>query len=162
MTFLKNLTLSICVLSVVYLIVSMLSPDRYKRQIRAVLSLICAVTVAGVILGSADEDFDTGIDINGSQSLSGSQEYATNLILSELESKLDEQIGNMMLQSGVPVQKISVKTNIDDEGSIFISEISMTVDGSKDEYEQKIKGITSEKIGEVSMNLTFSEDNNGA
>ncbi len=160
MIFLKNLTISICVLSLMYFIIMLITPDRYKRQLRSLISIIAAVTIGGIVLG-ADFSFD-GIPQIESESLNGSVSYADQLVISELEKRLEEQIGKMIQEAQIPMEKISVETNIDDDNCIFISKISMTIGGSREKYEAEAIRLVETKIGDISIDLTFSEDEDGA
>lgn len=103
MGLLKNITISVCVLSLVYCIMMLLTPDRFKRQMKSVISIITAVTLGGLIIsgGNAEEIFSS-INIP-----SISEKQSSNAaVMRELEARLNEQIQKLMVEKGIPVEKI--------------------------------------------------------
>ncbi len=154
MTSVKNITLTVCILSLVYMLIMMLTPDGFKQKMKTVISILTALTIAGAIL-NIDFTFDEDI----SRDLLYESDYSySELILSELDQRLADSILLIYEENGIPVEKISVDTNIDDENSISISKISLTISGNRENYESKIRRITSDKIGEISLEMSFSED----
>lgn len=155
MTMIKNITLSICILSLVYVVLTVLTPDRYKQKMRYVVSLLTALTIAGAVLGtdiSLPKDFIKSYgDLNGYVN-------ADDMVISQLERNLEEHILSILKENDLPIEKISVKANIDSESCIFISKISLTVSGERDVYEQRIKKTVKERIGDISLDLHFSEE----
>ncbi len=154
MTAVKNITLTVCVLSLVYMIVMMLTPDSFRQKMKTVISILTALTIAGAILNidfSFDEDIDTDLLYES--------EYSYNeLVLNELEQRLADSILLIYEENNIPIEKISVETNIDEDNSISISRISLTISGSSEAYGSKIRKVTSERIGEVTLEMSFSED----
>lgn len=154
MTAVKNITLTACILSLVYMIVMMLTPDSFKQKMKTVISILTALTIAGAIL-NIDFSFDEEIDAD----LLYESDYIYNgLVISELEQRLADSILLIYDENDIPVEKISVETNIDDENSISISKISLTIRGESEAYESKIRKVTRDKIGEVTLEMSFSED----
>ncbi|MCD7803740.1 MAG: hypothetical protein LUH03_01085 [Oscillospiraceae bacterium] len=156
MTSVKNITLTVCILSLVYMLVMMLTPDSYKQKMKTVISILTALTIAGAVL-NLDFTFDESIDAD----LLYESDYSYNdLVISELEERLAESILLIYEENGIPVEKISVETNIDEDNGISISKISLTIPGSSEAYESKIRKVTGDKIGEVTLDISFSEDVN--
>lgn len=154
MTAVKNITLTACILSLVYMIVMMLTPDSFKQKMKTVISILTALTIAGAIL-NIDFSFDEEIDAD----LLYESDYIYNgLVISELEQRLADSILLIYEENDIPVEKISVETNIDDENSISISKISLTIRGESEAYESKIRKVTRDKIGKVTLEMSFSED----
>ncbi|MCD7732636.1 MAG: hypothetical protein LUH56_04285 [Oscillospiraceae bacterium] len=156
MTSVKNITLTVCILSLAYMLVMMLTPDSYKQKMKTVISILTALTIAGAVL-NLDFTFDEAIDAD----LLYESDYSYNdLVISELEERLAESILLIYEENGIPVEKISVETNIDEDNGISISKISLTIPGSREAYESKIRKVTGDKIGEVTLDISFSEDVN--
>ncbi|MCD8005657.1 MAG: hypothetical protein LUF29_01575 [Oscillospiraceae bacterium] len=154
MTAVKNITLTVCILSLVYMVVMMLTPDSFKQKMKTVISILTALTIAGAVL-NIDFTFDEEIDAD----LLYESDYSYNkLVISELEQRLAESILLIYEENGIPVEKISVETNIDDENGISISKISLTISGDSDTYESKIRKVTRDRIGEVTLDMSFSEE----
>ena len=154
MTAVKNITLTVCILSLVYMLVMMLTPDSYKQKMKTVISVLTALTIAGAVL-NIDFTFDEDIDTDSLYEYN----YSYNeIVQGELERKLADTILLLYDENNIPVEKISVETNIDEEGSIFISKISLTIIGSSEVYESTIRKVTTERIGQVALELSFSED----
>ncbi|MCD7846821.1 MAG: hypothetical protein LUG49_02140 [Oscillospiraceae bacterium] len=154
MTAVRNITLTVCILSLVYMVVMMLTPDSFKQKMKTVISILTALTIAGAIL-NIDFSFDEEIDAD----LLYESDYIYNdLVICELEQRLADGILLIYEENGIPVEKISVETNIDDENSISISKISLAIRGESEAYESKIRKVTRDKIGEVALEMSFSED----
>ncbi|MCD7823838.1 MAG: hypothetical protein LUG86_07480 [Oscillospiraceae bacterium] len=155
MTAVKNITLTVCILSLIYMLVMMLTPDSYKQKVKTVISILTALTIAGGVLNIDFTMDDDNIDAN----LLYESEYSYNdLILSELDKRLADSILLIYEENGIPVEKISVETNINEDSSIIISKISLTISGDRETYESKVHRVTSDKIGEVKLEISFSED----
>ncbi|MCC8196006.1 MAG: hypothetical protein LIO49_04235 [Ruminococcus sp.] len=123
---------------------------------KTVISILTALTIAGAVL-NLDFTFDGAIDAD----LLYESDYSYNdLVISELEERLADSILLIYKENGIPVEKISVETNIDEDNGISISKISLTIPGSSEAYESKILKVTGDKIGEVTLDISFSEDVN--
>ncbi len=156
MTAIKNITLMVCILSLVYMLVMMLTPESYKQKMKTVISVLTALTIASAVL-NLDFTFDDDIDAD----LLYESDYSYNeLVISELEERLADSILLIYEENDIPIEKISVETNIDDENGISISKISLTIIGDSEAYENKIRKVTKDKIGEVTLEMSFSEDIN--
>ncbi len=154
MTAIKNITLTVCILSLVYMLVMMLTPDSFRQKMITVISILTALTIAGAVLNidfSFDEDIDTDLLCEYDYSYD-------ELVLRELEQRLADSILLIYEENEIPVEKISVETNIDEDYSISISKISLTISGDADSYESRIRKVTSDRIGEVTLEMSFSED----
>ncbi len=154
MTAIKNITLTVCILSLVYMLVMMLTPDSFRQKMKTVISILTALTIAGAVLNidfSFDEDIDTDLLCEYDYSYD-------ELVLRELEQRLADSILLIYEENEIPVEKISVETNIVEDYSISISKISLTISGDADSYESRIRKVTSDRIGEVTLEMSFSED----
>lgn len=154
MTAVKNITLTVCILSLVYMIVMMLTPDSFKQKMKTVISILTALTIAGAVL-NIDFTFDEDIDAD----LLYESDYSYNeLVLDELNERLADTILLIYKENDIPVEKISVETTIDSENSISISKISLTIIGSSEAYESKICKVTENRIGDIDLEMSFSEE----
>lgn len=159
MTLIKTVTMSICILSLIYVTLMLLTPERYKQKMRSVVSVLSALIIAGALLK---------VDFTASDTPAKYPDIPTDginqsdMVVAELEKRLEQSIGDIYRQNGIPVQKISVETNIDSDNCIFISKISLTVDADSSVSEQRIKKITYDEIGDISLQISFSEGLNGS
>ncbi len=158
MEFLKNITISVCALSLVYSIMMLLTPDRFKRQMKSVISVIIAVTIGGIILhGGYDDDFLSSLEIPSFDARSSSNE----MMLTELEARLNVQIEKLIEEKGIPVEKVETDIDIDADNCIFISRLLIEVNGAKSEYEEKLRSIVKSDIGDVNLETAFAEESDG-
>ena len=156
MIFLQNLTLTITVLSVIFVIANLLTPDKYRKQMQIILSIISAVSIAGIVLSADFSDLSSFAEEIAFENSDVS--YTDKAVLTELNKSLSEHIESMIKESGIEVKKVSVKTNIDDERCIFISKISLTIkDISK---KDAILRLIESKIGQTEVEITVSEEVN--
>ncbi len=154
MTAVKNIALTVCILSLVYMIVMMLTPDSFKQKMKTVISILTALTIAGAVL-NIDFAFDEDIDAD---SLYESDYSYNELVLDELNERLADTILLIYKENDIPVEKISVETTIDSENSISISKISLTILGSSETYESKIRKVTESRIEDMDLEMSFSEE----
>ena len=156
MTFLKNITISICILSLVYSVFMLLTPDRFNRQIRVVISLITAVVIGGIVLGISEIPEDIfGLDIPDA---AGDFMNRQELVIKELEAELAKQITLIFAENEVPTENIYLKTDIDGDNCIFISELVVTVKGGREEFEEKAESIIKSRIGDIEHRIIYTED----
>lgn len=102
MGLLKNITVSVCLLSLVYSVMMLLTPDRFKRQMKSVISIITAVTMGGLIIsGGNAEDIFSSINIPSI----GESQSSNTAVMRELEERLNEQIQKLMEENGIPIEK---------------------------------------------------------
>ena len=158
MGLLKNIAVSVCVLSLVYCIMMLLTPDRFKRQMKSVISIITAVTMGGLIIsGSSGEDIFSSINIPSI----GESQSSNAAVMRELEARLSEQIQRLMEESGIPVEKIDVSVDIDGDNCIFISKLAVQISGSQKLYEEKVRSLVKSDIGDVNLEIAFTEESDG-
>lgn len=158
MGLLKNIAVSVCVLSLVYCIMMLLTPDRFKRQMKSVISIITAVTMGGLIIsGSSGEDIFSSINIPSI----GESQSSNAAVMRELEVRLSEQIQRLMEENGIPVEKIDVSIDIDGDNCIFISKLAAQISGSQKLYEEKVRSLVKSDIGDVNLEIAFTEESDG-
>lgn len=159
MGLLKNITISVCVLSLVYCIMMLLTPDRFKRQMKSVISIITAVTLGGLIIsGGNAEDIFSWINIPSI----GEGQSSNAAVMRELEARLNEQIQKLMVENGIPVEKIDVSVDIDGDNCIFISKLAAQISGSQKLYEEKVRSLVKTDIGDVNLEIAFTEESDGS
>ena len=158
MGLLKNIAVSVCVLSLVYCIMMLLTPDRFKRQMKSVISIITAVTMGGLIIsGSGGEDIFSSINIPSI----GKSQSSNAAVMREFEVRLSEQIQRLMEENGIPVEKIDVSIDIDGDNCIFISKLAAQISGSQKLYEEKVRSLVKSDIGDVNLEIAFTEESDG-
>lgn len=155
MNWLKNLTLGICSLSVIYTSIKILAPQRFQAQIKTVVSLLFAILLGSMILGFDISDL--------SDSLSGisySYEIAEEdkLVIAEIESRLSEYLQTEIENIGITPQKVSIKTNIDDNLCISISEARVVLGDEDENRSESIRKLIAQKIGDIDVFIEFSEE----
>ncbi len=158
MGLLKNITVSVCVLSLVYSVMMLLTPDRFKRQMKSVISIIMAVTMGGLIINAGNgEDIFSSINIPSI----GESQSSNAAVMRELEARLNEQIQKLMEENGIPIEKIDVSVDIDGDNCIFISKLEAQISGSRKLYEEKVRSLVKSDIGDVNLEIVFTEESDG-
>lgn len=155
MTLLRNLTLSVCILSLVHTVLIMLVPDRFRGEIRSVTALIIAVTVAGFMLNADFSDIPSGL---GMQDFDSALETRNDLVKSELEAKVGEYIVSLLGQQGIESEKVSVRTTIDGQNSIFITEVSITLSQNDSPREESVRALVRDRIGDVDVEILYGDN----
>ena len=158
MTFLRNITLTIVILSVINVVLSLLVTDKYRKQMQVILSIISAISIAGLLLNADFSDISTITwDLNFEDY---GTSYTDKAVIDELNERLAEHIHSVIKENGIDVKNVSVKTNIDDERCIFISKISLTITNEGDK--EAVNRIIERNVGSTEVEITVSEDVNGA
>lgn len=154
MMFLTDLTLTICVLSLICTALMMLVPDRFRREIRSVIALIAAVTVCAMLLGVDISDISSELG-----TLSFNKDLATHdrLVQDELEGRISEYIASFLLEDGIECKKVEVRTTIDEQRRISITEASLELDDRDRDRESKARSLIREKIGEIDVKISYEE-----
>lgn len=156
MSIIKEITLLISAFSVAYCIIMLLTPDKYRRQIKSLVALTLTVSLGSVIIGA---DFDINSFISADYSKMDSSYYiADDMVQKELEARLEHSIKSIFEENSIPIEKISVSTNIDKDNCIFISKISLTVSGSRKEYQLLIEQVAESRIGDVAVETVYTEE----
>lgn len=151
---LAGITLAVCALSVVHTALSMLAPDRYRREMRAIVALIAVAALAHVISGAdfSYDDFDFG-DISGS----GTFLSRDDLIKKELEDKISDYISSLLSERGIVPKKISVTATIDGQRRISITKASLTLDQTYREEEPKISSLIRENVADIPIDYFYGD-----
>ena len=157
MTFLRNITLTIAILSVINVVLSLLVTDKYRKQMQIILSIISAISIAGLLLNADFSDISTITwDLNFEDY---GTSYTDKAVIDELNERLAEHIHSVIKENGIDMKNVSVKTNIDDERCIFISKISLTISNEGDK--EAVNRIIERNVGSMEVEITVSEDVNG-
>ena len=152
MRFLLGLTLTVCTVSVISTALMMLAPDRFRREIKAVISLITAVALCSAILktdfsGLAEKfslpDFD-------SEAVSNDR-----LIQGELESRISEYLQSLLEEEGIDVKKVSVGTTIDGNRRISITKASLRLGSEEKPREEQVRSLIAQKIGQIDVEIYY-------
>ena len=154
MKFLTSLTLTVCTLSILYTAVMMLVPDRFRRELRSVLSLITAVTLGAVIIGADFSDISARFESLSFESASYSRD---DLVQADLEARIADYILSVLSDRGITCKKISVGTTIDEQRRISITKASLTLEKSFQAQDALITSLISAKIGDIEVNITYED-----
>ena len=149
-----TLSYSICIASVAYTLVMLISPERYKNQLQGVMSVITAAAICSAFLSGA-KGIELELDGLCGSYLGGSG--INGMVVLELEKRLEEEIAKLINENGIPAENVSVKTNIDGDNCISISELTVSVAGSKEDYEARLNELVKSRIGDISTNMVFLE-----
>lgn len=154
MRFLRDITMTVCILSLIYTALMMLVPDRFRRELRTVLAMTAAVTLGAMLLGADMSDISTQF---GGLSFDAEDIQYKNMVQSELEARLEEYITTLLSESGTEVKKLTVRTTIDEQNRISITEASLELDGVYRGQEAQIRGLLSEKIGDIEVKISYED-----
>lgn len=154
MRFLTSLTLTVCVLSILYTAMMMLVPDRFRRELRSVLSLITVVTLGAVILGADFSDISARFENLSFETGNYSRDQ---LIQNELETRIADYISTILSERGISCKKITVGTTIDSERRISITKASLTVENTYLQEDALITSLIKENIGDIEVKITYED-----
>lgn len=154
MKFLTSLTLTVCTLSILYTAMMMLVPDRFRRELRSVLSLIAVVTLGAVIVGADFSDVSARFE---NLSFENGVYSRDSLVQAELEARIADCISDILSERGITCKKITVGTTIDELRRISITKASLTLDESFQAQDALITSLISAKIGDIEVNITYED-----
>ena len=154
MRFLTSLTLTVCVLSILYTAMMMLVPDRFRRELRSVLSLITVVTLGAVILGADFSDISARFE---NLSFETGAYTRDQLIQNELETRIADYISTILYEHGISCKKITVGTTIDPERRISITKASLTVENTYLQQDALITSLIKQNIGDIEVKITYED-----
>lgn len=155
MKFLSGLCFTVCVMSIVYTALMMLAPDRFRREIKGVFALVAVITVFSSFLHADLSDISEGLAGIDFERESYSRD---ELVKAELEERVAEYIKSFLAEEGIECKKISVRTTIDEQRRISISEASLEADLSQSGAEDLIRSLIAEKIGGIEVNIIYGEE----
>lgn len=153
MKLILNLTLTVCVLSLASTALLMLVPDRYRREIRSVMSMVAVVSVGAMILGADFSDIPalSGMDFDSHLATSDA------LVQKNLENRLSDYIYTFLAEEGIPAKKVEVRTTIDNSRSIFITKASLWLDPASAQLEPLAEAKIKEKIGDIEVQIIYED-----
>ncbi len=154
MNALKTLALAICVLSAAYTVLMMLVPDRYRSELRSVLSLAALVTVGAIALGADFDGISPGLSDLGRYNAEFSGD---SLVQAELEARVSDYLSTLLSERGIECKKVSVGTTIDAQRRIFITKASLRLDRAFGPREAEVRALIDEKIGEIEVEIVYEE-----
>ncbi len=147
---LVTVTLLISVLAVVNTLVLSLSPDRYRREFRAMLSLMSLAAIGSVLLGADFSDISSRFEDIALPDMSIKRDEA---ITSELDKKLQEYLFTCLAEKGIAPENIFIETTIDAERRIFITKARITLpagySGREGEIKSLLDGILGSGVAEI-------------
>ncbi len=143
----KQWAVSVCAVIAITAILKYLIPEgKMKKTSEAVLSIIVLAVVLtpffnkSNVLGSALSDYDFLNDI---------EEYSNSDVYGEA---LEKSIGDILTENGIAYKEITVKTNIDGESYINISNIEIELQNTDEK--DKVCALLSEKLGIDSLSFS--------
>lgn len=154
MSFLKTFTLAVCGLSVVGSVAMMLVPDRFRREMRAVIAISAFAAVAALVSGADFSDISSGLSFGEKPLDSPSYEQ---LVCEELEAQVADYIESFLKEAGIDCKKVAVGTTIDGQYRIFITEASLKLDPSEKDKEDLARALIKEKIGEIKVEISCED-----
>ena len=150
MDFLKDLTLTVCVVSLGCAVLLMLVPDKFRGELRSVLSLAAAVTVCAMLLGADFTEFSADL---GDISFYPETSERAELICADLDGRLSAYAEEILKSEGIDFKKVSVRTTIDGQNSISITEVGVELPGYEQTRADEVRALISEKIGPLKINI---------
>lgn len=153
MKLISNLTLTVCVLSLASTVILMLVPDRFRREIRSVVSLVAVVSVGAIILGADYSDLPALPKADLDPQPAASDE----LVRLELESRLSDYVFTLLEEEGITVKKVEVGTTIDNSRSIFITKASLWLDPASERLAPLAEAKIKEKIGDIEVQIIYGD-----
>ena len=155
MNWLKTLTLGVCAFSLIYTLVKSLTPNKYQQQIKTVLSFVFALFIGSMVLGFDVSDLDNAFSgISDNYNISQENRF----VIDEIEARLSDYLQVEIENVGIYPEKVTVKTNIDDNLCISISEARVVLNNSDSLKAEAVRKIVSQKIGDIDVIIEFSEE----
>ncbi len=159
---LRSLTFIACYLGIAISMLDIITPcDKLKKQIRFIFSMVFIIAIATPLL-------DGGIDfeVPTIEKIENSEEYiaVTNTYNQSLANSFKQNIENN-LKEKLKVNRINPKeillvVNIDEDNCISISEVNLVLLVQDKSNREKAVNIIKNEIGDLPVNITFSEDDN--
>lgn len=155
MNWLKTLTLGVCAFLLIYTLVKSLAPNKYQQQIKTVLSFVFALFIGSMVLGFDVSDLDNAFSgISDNYNISQENRF----VIDEIEARLSDYLQVEIENVGIYPEKVTVKTNIDDNLCISISEARVVLNNSDSLKAEAVRKIVSQKIGDIDVIIEFSEE----
>lgn len=152
MNYIKNLSLGICILSVLFYVLKLLIPQKYEKQISMICGVIFSLFIASKLLNFELSSFEDGFK---KYNISDDSVFAEDIIYSEIEMNIAEYISSMLDENGIIVNKINIKIYKDDDNYLILDEIILDID---DENQAKADSLIKTRIGNIKITFTSSEE----
>ena len=125
MEFIKNVIVTICILSIIITVTGNLKiNEKYKRQMNMIFSLVFS---AGVLATAIKNGIDFEMpDLNEDtyyENYSEIEENAEKYMINEIQSRTDKIICDLLNKNSISYKTISTEINISEDGSILINNI---------------------------------------
>lgn len=153
---LSKIVLTITVLTIVRALLLALSPDRWRRDIKTVISVICVIILAGVLTHT---DFSTLDSAFSDVEMPSPRFERDALIQSELEKKLSDYVTALLDEKGISTQKVEIKTTISPERSISITEAILTMNETEALRLEEAVSLIKEKVGDIEVQVITESEN---
>lgn len=120
----KSLILTICAISVIEKIISIICSDKYKDQMKLIGSLVIIMCISSQL--------DIGITLPDTSyyeyELEKAQANASEAFLSEAEELLSHRVCSILEANNITPQKVCIACSYDEYKYISISEIEIYID----------------------------------
>ena len=128
MEVIRKIGASICIVSVVTVIFTMIIPEnKSEKAIRFIVGLFFLVSVAALIFKS-DFKLNIKFDIDKIKNSSNTVEAATeNALKNLIEKNLSNKLSEVLMQNNIKAEKIQISVNITEENSISINSIVLYI-----------------------------------
>lgn len=155
MKLITDLTLTVCLISVVSVIILMLSPDRLRREMKTVVAIVSAAAICAALSHGELTFMPEGFE---NIALSYETLERDRLVQAELEERVGGYISSFLEEAGIECKKVSVGTTIDGQRRIFITGASLELAEKNAETEARATALIKEKIGDIEVKISYGEE----
>lgn len=154
MKFFTQTVLAAAVLGTLHILLLALAPDKYRREIKAIISLITVITIASLLSGADFSDITSSLkEIELSESVYSNDE----LVKKDLEGRIEQYLEALLSEQGIECKKISVGTTIDESRRIFITKASLRLSEEYSDREPEIRELIKTRIGEIGTEISYED-----
>ncbi len=144
----RMIGMSLCVTAAVTALFSMLVPDnRMEKVLRFAVSLFFLTSLVSPFLsGGLDFHMDLSVP-DSAQSDPGLAQSVESQFTGLAEKKVASAVEKALAQEGIPVKKVQVSININEDGGISITKMCITVNGEEHPDTGKIAETVKREVG---------------
>ncbi len=154
---LKDCIFSLCISMVLGAVLNYLLPEGSLQQLfKMVFSVFFLSALCMPIFKANNWEFTFSLENTQSiESTKNMTEKLVNTTEKQLEEEIEKSAKEILEKNGINFQKIFIKVNIEDDGSISISEFSVTIDAKEDL--ETVKTILIKELG-IEPELNIQEE----
>lgn len=134
----RNIIFTACLCAVISAMVQMISPERMKKELGLICSLVLIICIAAQIAG-------TKININKSFSIEDNSDYQelseeyNQMILEQSESSIESGVSDALADEEIYPEKIIIVCTLDEYNYVKTDKAYVYL--SKDDYEEKAEKV---------------------